>query len=480
MHSSTLTWDRPTETRIALAISFVSAILAASLLYTPLPLVLLVAVPASFYFLSRPYELLLAMVFLIPFNFVFKVGPIPVAVELLKVLAWIPFLVHFSTRKESFRTSRYNWCFAVLAGLLVLSVFRSHDLPFTIKESVRLSSNLGLCYLVLNLVDTRERMFQIFRVLTFSTFLVACYGFYQFAIQDYGALFWIVNPRLETNLSHGRFSFWEWRSRITSVLTSEMELGHYFNLCLPVGVLLWLTDGRKRIDSRWLLMSAAMLVGLLLTFTFGAWLSLAVTTAFFVLVFGQKWRWRTALAGSLVLLLVGSVVVLGPLRPIVEAKVTGVGAGGLAWDWATRLESWALAVNAIVAHPLIGIGYGNFPNMTLGTLSFLTEEWASSGSSPHDVYLYFAAELGILGLLAMLLVLVPTVWTSLKLRTDAWVGSAALALAFGICAAMLGGFSDDSPFYGPHCGYLIWLFVGLGEATANLAIQRATATTIDR
>jgi O-antigen ligase len=344
---------------------------------------------------------------------------------------------------------------------------------------VRLASNLGLCYLVLNLVDSRERMFQIFRVLTFSTFLVACYGFYQFAIQDYGALFWIVNPRLETSLSHGRFSFWEWRSRITSVLTSEMELGHYFNVCLPVGVFLWLTDGRMRIGSRWLLMSAAMLVGLLLTFTFGAWLSLAVTTAFFVLIFGQKWRWRTALAGSLVLLLVGSIVVFGPLRPMVEAKVTGVGVSGLAWDWATRFESWALAVSAVVAHPLIGIGYGNFPNMTLGTLRFLTEEWVSSGSSPHDVYLYFAAELGILGLLAMLFVLIPTVWSTLKLRTDAWVGSAGLALAFGICAAMLGGFSDDSPFYGPHCGYLVWLFVGLGEATANIAIQRTTAMTIE-
>src|SRR6266404_496271 len=364
MHTPTLTLQRPSDFRSALVIGLAGAILAASLFYTPIPLVLFVGVPASLYFVSRPYELLLVMVFLIPFNFVFKIGPLPVAVELLKIIAWIPFLVHLSTQKKSFRASRYNWCFAVLAGLLSLSVFRSNDLPFTIKESVRLASNLGLCYLVLNLVDSRERIFQIFRVLTLSTFLVACYGFYQFAIQDYGALFWLVNPRLETTLSHGRFSFWEWRSRITSVLTSEMELGHYFNVCLPVAVLLWLTEGRKRIGSKWLLMPIAMLIGLLLTFTFGAWLSLAATTGFFVLAFGQKWRWRALVAGSIVLLLVGGLVVFGPLRPIVEAKVTGVGVGGLAWDWATRFESWALAASVVVSHPLIGIGYGNFPNLT--------------------------------------------------------------------------------------------------------------------
>ena len=138
---------------------------------------------------------------------------------------------------------------------------------------MRFLSNIGLYYLVLNLVDSREKVTQILRVLMISVFIVACYGFYQFVIQDYGALFWIVNPRLTTSVAHYRDIFWPWRNRMISVLTSEMEMGHYFNLCLPLAVALWLSEGRARLYSKWLMIAVTIFAGLLLTFTFAAgWL----------------------------------------------------------------------------------------------------------------------------------------------------------------------------------------------------------------
>ena len=191
MQSATTIWAWE-DWQLPLTIGLLGAFLAASLFFTPLPFVLLLGVPLCFYYFSRPYELLLLMAFLIPFNFVFKIGPVPMAVELLKVFAWIPMLVHLRATGKSLRTSRYNWWFAIVGGLLLISVLRSNTLPFTIKECLRFLSNIGLCYLVLNLVDSREKVLQILRVLTYSTFLVACYGFYQFAIQDYGGLFWLI------------------------------------------------------------------------------------------------------------------------------------------------------------------------------------------------------------------------------------------------------------------------------------------------
>lgn len=478
MQASTITWNAWGDSRLALTIALLGAILAASLLYTPVPLVVLVAFPAFFYFISRPYELLLLMVFLIPFNFVFRIGPIPIAAELLKVFAWIPFLVYLSARKQSFKTSKHNWCFAVLGGLLVLSVLRSNDLPFTVTQSVRLASNIGLCYLVLNLVDTREKVIQVFKVLAASTFLVACYGFYQFAIQDFGALFWIVNPRLETSLSHGRDTFWEWRNRITSVLTSEMELGHYFNMCLPVGVVLWLTEGRKCLRSRWLWMTVAMLAGLVLTFTFGAWLAFVTTTGLFVLLFDKKRRWNMVLAGALALMLATAVVAYGPLRPFMEQKIGGADVGSLAWDAYTRLASWVLALQAWWSHPLIGIGYGNFPRLTVGNLEFLTQEWTSSGSSPHNFYLYLLSELGVIGLGAVVFVFLGTVRTNLQLGGTPGLGYLAHALLFGLMAAFVGGFFDDSPIYGPHNSYLVWLLIGTSEAVLNLSAPISEARSL--
>jgi hypothetical protein len=467
------------DSGLALPIAAVGALLAASLLYTPVPLVLIAGIPLCFYFMTRPYELLLFMVFLIPFNFVFTIGPVPVAAELLKAFAWIPFLYCRSVRRQPLKTSKYNWCFAVLAGLLLLSVFRANDLPFALKESVRLGSNIGLCYLVVNLVDSQEKVFQIFRVLALSTFLVACYGFYQFAVQDYGPLFWMVNPRLDTSLSHGRDTFWEWRNRITSVLTSEMELGHYFNLCLPIGVVLWLTEGRKRFASGWLLAVVAMLGGLLLTFTFAAWLSLAVTTGLFVLLLARKLRWKIVLAGTLLLSVAAWVAVFSPLRSLLEGKIYETAIGSLAWDVFTRWESWQLALRAWWSHPWLGVGYGSFPSLTVGNLEWLSQDWVSSGTSPHNIYLYLLSELGLIGLAATLFIFLRTVKTNLRLLgargPGCRLGYAALGLAFALTTALVGGCSDDSVLYGPHGSYLVWLLIGMSEAVSNLLASSSGA-----
>jgi hypothetical protein len=125
--------DVPPYKRAPFVIALVGTSLAISLLYTPLPVVLLLAIPFFFYFIPRPFGLLLVMVFLIPFNFVFTIGSIPVAFELLKIVLWIPFLLSRREHGHSLRTSRYNWCFAILIGLSLLSVLRSQELPFTVK-----------------------------------------------------------------------------------------------------------------------------------------------------------------------------------------------------------------------------------------------------------------------------------------------------------------------------------------------------------
>lgn len=466
---TTLDWPKPNwadQDCIAVLAAVVTVGLVASAFFTPLPLVIVFGVPFCFYFLSRPYELLLVMVFLIPFNFVFTVGDFPVAAELLKIFAWIPF---FATRNDraGFVSSRYNKWFMVWAGIMLLSLARSSDLPYSLKECVRLASNIGLVYLAVNLVDSKEKIFQIFRVLTISTLLVACYGFYQWTIQDFGPLFWLVNPRIDTNLSHGRFTFWEWRGRIISVLTSEMELGHYFNLCLPAAVVLWLTEGRKRISSKWFLMVAAILVGLLLTFTFGAWLSLIATAGLFFLLLDKKRRWKAALTAVAAMGVVAALL-LGPLRPFVEVKLLGNGIGSLAWDAFTRLDAWVFALQTWRSHPLIGVGIGNYEILEYAH-EFIHSPWGPSGSTPHETYLYLLAESGVIGLVSMLFIVLGSVRSDLKLRIHPQLGLIALVLAFALCTNLIGWFGDDSTFFGPHTSYLVWLLLGLSEVIRNLS-----------
>lgn len=459
-------------------IAALAVFVTASLFYTPGPFLVLAAVPCCIYFARRPYELLLFMTFLIPFNFIFTVGPVPVAAELLKVIAWIPFV---ATRGErnGFVSSRFNKWFLVLGGLFVLSLFRARDLPFTLKEVVRQGSNLGLVYLCLNLVDSKEKVLQVLRVLTFSTFLVACYGFYQWAIQDFGALFWLVNPRLDTGLAHYRDEFWEWRNRIISVLTSEMELGHYFNLCIPIGVMLWITEGRRRLGSKWLLMTVCMVAGLVLTFTFGAWAALATTFGFFALLLGKGKRAKIFVGGLLILLSIAAIVAYGPLRAVVEQKAVGDSIGSFAWDAATRLYGWKIALQTWWSHPLIGAGVGNFESIS-ADYDFMRGA-QSLGSSPHETYFYLLANLGLIGTTSVLVIMFRTIRSSLTVMNAKGSNSVlGFALAFAITTSLLGWLSDDSGFLGPHASYLLWLLVALSEIVCRLEVSDSSLPDIQQ
>ncbi len=78
------------------------------------------------------------------------------AVELLKVFAWIPLLVHLL---KNVSNELRHWCFAVVAGLLLdLNLFR--HVSFMIKECLRFLSNIGLCYLVPNLVEKKRQIWN--------------------------------------------------------------------------------------------------------------------------------------------------------------------------------------------------------------------------------------------------------------------------------------------------------------------------------
>jgi len=63
----------------------------------------------------------------------------------------------------------------------------------------------------------------------------------------------------------------------------------------------------------------------------------------------------------------------------------------------SRLEIWRRTIDSIILHPWLGVGIGNFPTVLNEELSA-----AKRGSSAHSLYLDFAAEIGVFGLLILL------------------------------------------------------------------------------
>ena len=67
----------------------------------------------------------------------------------------------------------------------------------------------------------------------------------------------------------------------------------------------------------------------------------------------------------------------------------------------SRIGIWQATAKSILKHPLLGVGIGNYP-LVLG------EDIANGkkGASAHNLYLDVAAETGLLGLVALLLIFV--------------------------------------------------------------------------
>ncbi len=173
------------------------------------------------------------------------------------------------------------------------------------------------------------------------------------------------------------------------------------------------------------------------------------------------------MAAAFVSLLTGSLLLYTPLRTSIMEKMLGSGVGGLAWDVITRLDIWIFALDTWRSHPFLGIGLGNFEFLSA------SRDWVlgaqSLGTSPHETYLYLLASIGVVGTVAILVIVLGSVWSNVRLRSNPELGTVALALAFALTANLFGWFSDDASFLGAHASYVVWLFVGLSEVVLNLA-----------
>jgi O-antigen ligase len=118
-------------------------------------------------------------------------------------------------------------------------------------------------------------------------------------------------------------------------------------------------------------------------------------------------------------------------------------------------------------HPLFGLGVGNYEILQYEH-DLMHDVSLGTGGTPHETYLFLLVQYGVVGLFSVLVVMLGSIRNNLKFRENTELGRVALALAFALTTSMFAWFADDSPFFGPHASYLVWLFLGLSEAIRNL------------
>ena len=79
----------------------------------------------------------------------------------------------------------------------------------------------------------------------------------------------------------------------------------------------------------------------------------------------------------------------------------------------SRMGIWKVSLNSVLKHPILGVGIGNYPVVLGEEISA-----AKKGASAHNLYLDVASEMGLLGLIALLLIFLEILKTCWKDAID--------------------------------------------------------------
>lgn len=188
--------------------------------------------------------------------------------------------------------------------------------------------------------------------------------------------------------------------RLIGLLPSSTALGVYLGAGLAGSLALALSaESAKQRQLAWLL-SLPLSLGVLLTFTRGAWLGVAGAVAL-VLLLQRRWRWLLGAAGLAGVGLAG----FGLIQPKLLARVLRLGEG----TGSARQEIWASAWRAVQDQPVLGFGLDQFAQLEpsrygIPQIRFLTL------AHPHNLLLDVWLQLGLLGLLVVLSLIGWQIW----------------------------------------------------------------------
>lgn len=250
--------------------------------------------------------------------------------------------------------------------------------------------------------------------------------------------------------------------RIRGFYGSPNNLGLFLGRAIPISFALSLWWRRGRIP----LLSATglMIVALILTFSIGAWIAVAMSLALVAVLRGRRAALYAGLVGVGAILVVAGAAVSVPRIGSHFDLQSGTSS--------IRLDVWTSGARMVLDHPIRGIGLDNFLYYYQHGYR-LPSAWQDPNlSHPHNVLLDFWLSLGIVGpvllgvLIVRFVVLVRQSWTVGNPIDRALLAGA----SGGLADILLHGLVDNS-FFLPDLAMLFWLMFGIVALVSETATR---------
>ncbi len=242
--------------------------------------------------------------------------------------------------------------------------------------------------------------------------------------------------------------------------SSPNAFGALMNTGLAIAVgMLWSKQRQKHV---WVLLLILTTIGLFLSFSRAAWVSMCVALlSSWAILNAVRWQhlWRILWKAGL---LAGILAISYQYLPyLVRKRIETIWQFGEVSEIISRQEVWSIAWQRICEQPLIGYGTDRIP----GTLLQTWGEWTKD-VSPHSIYLAAMYQSGVLFLGVLVVLLIVLVYSGYQMTKSASLFDRGLGIAnliFSIAITVHGFF--DSILQPPSMQILFWSMFCLSVST---------------
>lgn len=332
--------------------------------------------------------------------------------------------------KEKFKHYPLEYFTVGFLIIAALSLLVATDLVAGIKKILFLI-NIFLLYIVVrNLAQNRKTILRIIKAgaiaavvsliigysQLISIFLTPLYNFWQWWAKNIISVFYGINLSKLLAVSNTWFSYYP-DNPPTLRMFSIFPDSHSFALFTIIGLIfLSYLLISKTYQNKFLLWPAVILSFLALVFSGsrGVWLSgfIPFLIVIFLLLF-KKIRENTKLSSSPLKPFAAMLIIFVlafPVSSLIMSQSYQGSDGTLAFKRAktladleelsvrTRMGIWKASFESVLKNPILGVGIGNYPVVLDEDISA-----AKKGASAHNLYLDIASEMGLLGLIVLLI-----------------------------------------------------------------------------
>lgn len=347
----------------------------------------------------RPELGLYLLAFSVPFQSVREADPTEVKITITEVVVALAVAAFVARQliieRGSWRRARLLAPMAVFMAALLLSVFKAQNGLQSLKEIAKWLEFIAVYWMAWNEFRGRPRQLGLFlAALMMGALIETAIGAAQVVLRLGPAEFLIGGVILR---AYGTFG-------------QPNPFAGYLNLTLPVALGIALFASRRDVRLVGWVVTLAVAVIMVTTLSRGAWLGFAVALVAMGIFASKRlavFIWLGLLGVALVIFAaVFGIIPFG----ISERVLAAFGLAGVSLDSVTaenfsavqRLAFWSAGFNMWDNNPLLGVGIGNYIE---AYPKYAPQGWDTVLGHAHDYYLNAAAETGLIGLAAYLVLL---------------------------------------------------------------------------